>query len=123
MSMTPTEAYEKMVIRAVLTNDTDKWVEAHTLSCVYGFSKRQIEACHASVERWLRLHGVTKISEGEITAIVLIQSAVRRWLVLRLLQRQYDMYFRLAQLDSPDHCRRALAIQRTLACAWGQIKC
>lgn len=121
MSMTSTEAYENLVIRAVLTNNNDKWAEAHALSCVYGFSADQIEACHANVERWLRMHGVTKISASEKIAIVRIQASVRRWLVRRVLKQQYDMYSRLAKLDSPDHSKRAVSLQRTLACAWDQI--
>ena len=120
--MTPAEAYENLVIRAVLTNDNNMWTEAHAISCVYRFSPSQVETCHENVERWLRLHGVTKMEDEEKAALVLIQSTVRRWLVLRVLKQQYDMYSRLAKLDSQDHCNRAVALQRTLACAWEHIQ-
>ena len=121
MSMSPPEAYENLVIRAVLTNDNDTWIQAHSMSCLYNFSKEQIEECHANIERWLRLHGVTKMNEEEYAALLLVQATIRRWLVRRVLKHQYDMYSRLAQLDSPDHCRRAVSLQRTLARAWEHI--
>jgi hypothetical protein len=116
-----TEAYENMIIHAVLTNDNVKWTEAHALSCIYGFSRVQLEACHANVERWLRLHGVSKMLDVETIAIARIQATVRRWFVIRALKQQYDMYSRLAKLDNPDHSQRAVALQKTLACAWGHI--
>lgn len=119
--MSPTEAYENLVIRAVLTNDDNMWTEAHAISCIYKFSPSQVETCHGKVERWLRLHGVTKMEDEEKAALVLIQSTVRRWMVLRAFKHQYDMYTRLAKLDSPDHCKRAVSLERTLACAWEHI--
>ena len=121
MSLTPLQVYEKLVLRAILTNENDVWIQAHALSYTSGFTPQQIEACHENVDRWLRLHGVTTMKEHEKSALVLIQSTIRRWLILRDLKHQYDMYSRLAQLDSPDHCKRALSLQTTLACAWHRI--
>ena len=121
MSRSPLEDYENIVIRAVMTNDNNMWAEAHAISCVYTFSTQQIEACHANVERWLRLHGVTKMNDREHAALLIIQSTVRRWLTLRFLRQQFDMYSRLAKFDNPDHCKRAMSIQQTVACAWEQI--
>lgn len=121
MSMTPLEAYENLVIRGVLTNDNETWAEAHALSRDYALSSQQIKTCHANVERWLRLHGVTKMKSSERAALLLMQSTVRRWIVQRLLKQQYDMYSRLAKYDSPDHCRKAMSLQTTLACAWKHI--
>lgn len=123
--MTPSEAsdmYENIVIRAILTNDNNLWSEAHALSCTYSFSSQVIETCHASVERWLRLHGITKMDDHERSALITIQSAVRRWFVQRALKQQYEMYSRLAKFDSPDHCKKAFALQKTLACAWENIQ-
>lgn len=113
------EAYENMVTRAILTHNNELWAEAHTLSSVLG--SQQIERCHSNVERWLRLHGVTTMQDHEKTALLLIQSAARRWLVHQYLKRQYNMYSRLAKLDSLDHCKRAISLERTLACAWQHI--
>jgi len=121
MSMSPSEAYENLVIRAVLTNNNDMWTEAHALSVMCRFTPEQVAACHANVERWLRLHGVTKMEDSEKAALILLQSTVRRWLVQRILKQQFDMYSRLAKLDSPDHCKRAVALEKTLACAWKHI--
>jgi len=112
------EEYEKMVTRAILTHDDDLWAEAHALSCSMGFTPQQLEEYHSNVERWLRLHGVTPIEDHEKAAILLIQSSIRRWLVYISLKHQYNMYSRLAKLDSPDHCRRAMSLERTLAYAW-----
>lgn len=121
MSMTPMEAYENLVIRAVLTNDNNTWMEAHALSSGFGFAPQQVETCHSNVERWLRLHGVTSMEAHEKAATILIQSVIRRWLVQRILKQQYDMYYRLAKFDSPDHCKKAISLERTLACAWKHI--
>ena len=123
MTMTPTEAYENIVIRAVLTNDNNMWAEAHLLACSCRFTTEIIEVCHANVERWLRLHGVTKMDDSEKAALVLVQSVVRRWMVQRVLKHQYVVYSRLATLDSLDHSKRAESLRRTLACAWKQIHC
>ena len=116
-----TEAYENMIIRALLTNDNVKWGEAHALSCIYGFSRAQLEMCHSNVERWLRLHGVTRMKDDEAFALVRIQAAVRRWFVRQALKQQFDMFSRMAKLDNPGHSRRAMALQKTLACAWDHI--
>lgn len=121
MSMSPTEAYENIVTRAVLTNDNNLWAEAHALACVCEFSPQNLEVCHANVERWLRLHGVTKMEENEKRALLIMQSVVRRWMVQRVLKHQYDVYSRLAKLDSLDHSRKAESLRKTLACAWKQI--
>ena len=121
MSRSPLEEYENIVIRAVLTNDNNLWAKAYAITCFNSFSSQQIEMCHANVERWLRLHGVTKMDDHEHAALLIIQSTIRRWLTLRVLKQQFDMYSRLAKFDSPDHCTRAMSLQRTLARAWEQI--
>lgn len=121
MSMSPTEAYENLVIRAVITNDNTTWTEAYALSQAFNFAPYQVERCHANVERWLRLHGVTSMEAHEKAATLLIQSVIRRWLVRRVLKQQYDMYARLAQFDSPDYCKRAISLEKTLARAWEHI--
>ena len=115
------EEYEKLVTRAILTHDDDLWTEAHALSCSMGFTSQQLEKYHSNVERWLRLHGVTPMEEHEKTAVLLIQSSVRRWLVYRSLKQEYNMYARLAKIDSPDHCRHAMSLERTLTCAWQYV--
>lgn len=119
--MSPTEAYENLVIRAVITNGNDTWMEAYALSQAFNFTPQQVERCHANVERWLRLHGVTSMEDHEKAATLLIQSVIRRWLVQRVLKQQYDMYARLAKFDSPDYCKRAISLEKTLACAWEHI--
>lgn len=116
-----TETYEKLITRAILTNDNDLWAEAHALSCASRFTPQQFEKCHYNVERWLRLHGVTSMEQREKDAVLLIQSSIRRWLIKNMLTRQYIMYYRLAKLDSPDHCRRAMSLERTLAYAWQHV--
>ena len=113
--------YEKMVIRSILTNSSVLWSESNAFSCVMGLTLEQMESCHCNVERWLRLHGVMTMEDHEKAALLLIQSTVRRWLVHQFLKKQYKMYYRLAQLDSLDHCKRALSLERILACAWNQI--
>ena len=113
--------YERVVIRAILTNDDNLWNEAHRISCVYGFSTCNLQKCHVNVERWLRLHGISEILPHEKKATILIQASVRRWLVLRKIREQMDMYSRLASIDSLDHCKRALALKATLTHAWNYI--
>ena len=115
------EAYEKIVTRALLTNDDELWAEAHAFACALKFTPQLLEKCHDNVERWLRLHGVTSMREREKAALLLIQSSVRRWLVHQYLKQQYTMYSRLAMLDSLDHCKRAMSLERTLASAWNHI--
>ena len=117
MSMTPQEAYENLMTRAVLTRDNRYFTEAHVISTMFRFNHHQIQTCHANVERWLRLHGVTQMRASEIEALLLIQSCIRRWLVMNKLKHQYELYTRLAKLDSPDHCGRALALESILTCA------
>ena len=117
------EEYERVVIRAVLTGADELWSEAHVISCVNGFTTETIKQCHLNVERWLRLHGVSKMLPSEKKSLILIQSTVRRWLVLKKLQQQMNMYTRLASIDSPDHGNRALKLQKTLAYAWHHIQC
>lgn len=121
MELTPFEAYEKMIIRAVLMDDTDLWAEANTHACAHSFNAIEIERCHTNVEKWLRLHGVTKLKEREKAAIILIQSSLRRYLVLKKLNQQFDMYSRLARLDNYEHSKRALTLMRILTCAWQQV--
>lgn len=121
MTMSPSEAYENLVTRAVLTNDNQAWMEAHALSYTFGFPPQRVEACHSNVERWLRLHGVTSMEDNEKAALLLIQSVTRRWLVKRVLKHHYNMYSRLAKFDSPDYCKRAISLEKTLACAWKHI--
>lgn len=115
------DAYEKLVTRAILTRDSVLWAEAESFATALGFSSQQLDKCHSNVERWLRLHGVTPMNDNEKAAVLLIQTVVRRWLVKKLLKYQYKVYLRLAKLDSPDHCKRALSLERTLACAWQHI--
>jgi len=122
MEFTPGETYEKMVIRALLTDNTGVWAEANAYAYVHGFNQQQIQRCHVNVERWLRLHGVTNMKEHEKSALVLIQASMRRYLVLQALSRQFDMYYRLAKLDNHEHCKRALILQRILTCAWHQVQ-
>ena len=115
------DKYEKVVIHAILTNDDSLWSEAHAISCVYGFTTETLQQCHINVERWLRLHGISEMLPHEKKALTLIQATVRRWLVLKTVQQQMNMYYRLASIDSLDHSKRALVLQNTLACAWGYI--
>lgn len=115
------ETYEKMVIQALLTNEDELWTEAHAFACAKSFSPQQLQKCHLNVERWLRHHGVTPMEDHEKTAVLTIQSSIRRWIVYTSLKQQYNMYSRLAKLDSPDHCRRAMALERTLTYAWHYI--
>lgn len=119
--MEPGSTYENLVIRAVVTNDNDLWIEAHAWSVLQRFSTDQIHQCHDNVERWLRLHGVTPMKSTERKALLCIQSVIRRWIVLRSLIRQYTMYTRLAQMDSLDHCKHAMALESVLTRAWGHI--
>lgn len=114
MTTTPQEAYENLMARAVLTRDNRYFTEAHVLSTMFGFNHHQIQTCHANVERWLRLHGVINMNRNEIKALLLIQSCIRRWLVMNKLEVQRNLYTRLAKLDSPDHCGRALALANIL---------
>ena len=116
------EEYERVVIRAVLTGSNELWSEAHVISCVHDFTTEKIKQCHLNVERWLRLHGVSRMFPNEKKSLILIQSTVRRWLVLKKIQQQMNMYTRLANIDSPDHSKRALTLQRTLAYAWHHIQ-
>lgn len=113
--------YEKLVTKAILTNDNDLWSEADVLSRNMEFTPHQLEKCHSNVERWLRLHGVTSMEKHEKAAVLLIQSCIRRWLIKKMLTRQYNMYYRLAKLDSLDHSRRAVSLGRTLASAWQHV--
>jgi len=113
--------YERVVTRALLTNEDHLWAEAHALACSYGFSPVNILNCHANVERWLRLHGVSEMRPCEKKAIILIQATVRRWLVLSKIHQQMNMYARLAGIDSPRHSNRAIALQKTLTRAWERI--
>lgn len=115
------EEYEKLVTQAILTHDDDLWTEAHALSCSMGFTNQQLEKYHSNVEKWLRLHGVTPMKDHEKAAVLLIQASIRRWLVYRSLKHQHNMYSRLAKLDSPDHCRRAMSLERTLTYAWQRV--
>ena len=117
MELTTEETYEKMVIRAVLTDDTRIWSEANAYAQVHRFNQQQIQRCHKNVERWLRLFGVTKMEEREKHALLLMQSVVRRYLVLKRLKMRFDMYYRLIRLDNHEHCNRALQLQRILTCA------
>ena len=121
MELPPGEAYERLVIRAVLSNDTDLWDEAHMFACYHRFNEQQITEFHANVERWLRLHGVTKMKEHEKAALILIQSTVRRWLALNRIKQEYNMYYRLALMDNHEHSKHALILQGVLTCAWKHI--
>ena len=112
--MSPTEAYENLVIRAVITNDNSIWMEAHAISQTFCFTPYQVERCHSNVERWLRLHGVTSMEDHEKAATLLIQSVIRRWLVRQVLKQQYNLYTRLAKFDSPDYSKRAISLEKTL---------
>ncbi len=121
MELTPGEVYEKMVIRAVLINDPNLWDEANAFACVHSFNAQQITEYHTNVERWLRLHGITKMDDHEKAALILIQSSVRRWLVLNRIKQQYNMYYRLALMDNHEHSKRAMALQGVLTRAWEHI--
>ena len=121
MELTPGEVYEKLVIRAVLMNDPNLWDEANTFACVHSFNAQEITEYHMHVERWLRLHGITKMDDHEEAALLLIQSYVRRWLVLKKLKQQFGMYYRLAKLDNHEHSHQALSLQRILTRAWEHV--
>lgn len=116
------DEYEKTVIRAILTHDDELWSQAHALSCIHNLTNETLTQCHLNIERWLRLHGVSKMFPHEEKALILIQSTIRRWIVLKSVQQQLDLYSRLASIDSPDHCTRALKLQKTLAYAWEHIQ-
>lgn len=121
MELEPGEAYEKLILRAVLTSDTNLWAEANAHACAHAFNAQQISRHHMNVERWLRLHGVTKMKDQEQAAVVLLQASIRRCLVLKRLKQQFDMYYRLAKLDNHEHSHRALSLQRILTRAWQQV--
>ena len=122
MELTPGEVYEKMVIRAIVTGNSIFWDEANAYACMHRFNCEEVEGYHSNVERWLRLHGVTKMKEHETAALLLIQSVARRFLVLERLKLQFEMYYRLAQLDNHEHIKRASSLQKVLTCAWGYIQ-
>jgi hypothetical protein len=121
MELAPGESYEKLIIRAVLTNDTDLWDEANALACAHRFNAQQVARYHTNVEKWLRLHGITEMKDYEKAALLLIQASIRRWVVLNHIKREYNMYYRLALMDNHEHCRRAIILQGILTCAWKQI--
>ena len=121
MALTTGEAYEQLIIRAVLTNDTDLWAEANAFACVHSFNAQQMTRYHTNVERWLRFHGVTKMKDHERDALILIQASMRRWIVLHRIKKEYNMYYRLALMDNHEHSKHALALQGILTRAWEHI--
>jgi hypothetical protein len=121
MNLTSSEEYERLIIRAVLTNDTDLWTEANAFAHLHSFNAQQVLRYHTNVERWLRLHGITKMKDHEAAALCLIQASTRRWLVLNRIKKEYNMYYRLAFMDNHEHCKRALVLQGVLTNAWKHI--
>ena len=113
--------YENLVIRAFLTNEASMWTEAHAFSIMNRFTKDQLDESHANIDRWMRLHGISKMKDDEKNALLLVQAWIRRWLVRNTLKQRRDLYTRLAHIDSLDHCKTAMVLNRVLARAWEHV--
>ena len=93
------EAFEKTVIRALLTPNMSLLKEADRIAIENNFTAEMVIQCQANVERWLRLHGIGKLLPHESQAVLKIQANVRRWEVRSKLRKKYMMLMNLARMD------------------------
>ena len=93
------DAFERAVVRAVLTNNMQMLREADQIALDNSFTAETVIQCQANVERWLRLRGMHKLLPHEARAVVKIQANMRRCLVRSKLRKRYTMLMNLARID------------------------
>lgn len=109
------DMFEEMVIRTLLTKDQSLWGYVEQFVLANHFTSEELEMCYRNVDRWMRLHGAKEMEKGEKDAVLVVQSFVRRHLVLNRIRARCELYRRLALIDDATLSTEALKLERILA--------
>ena len=109
------DMFEEMVIRTLLTKDQSLWEYVEQFVLANHFTGEELEVCYRNVDRWMRLHGAKDMERDEKDAVLIVQSFVRRHLVLNRIRARCELYRRLAMIDDASLSTQALKLERILA--------